>query len=216
VVEGAVDDVEGSVPAVLVGDSVDVVDSGRVGAAVVGAVDDVEGSVLAAVVVAGSVDDVGDGVVGVVVEAVGTEVVVGSVGGVPLCSASWATIRRTAAPCAEAWLGVVVVVNSVEGGLAVEALLLEAAFAISSPAATSTPPMTAGISTWAQRGSCRYRWPSPGLSVPPAVSPCCGGSGSVGGLASLMSMLSDTGGDERRNVRAESGRTSPRAAERGD
>jgi hypothetical protein len=198
VVEGAVDDVEGSVLAVVVGDSVDVVDAGRVGAAVVaGAVGEVEGSVLTDVVVAGSVDDVGNGVVGVAVEVVATEVVAGWVGGVPLCWASWATMRRTAAPCVDASLGVVVVVNSVEGVLAVDELLLEAAFAISSPAATSAPPTRAGISTWAQRGSFRKRRPSPGLSVPPAVSPSSEGSGSAGGRASLMSMPSDVAGDER-------------------
>ena len=44
------------------------------------------------------------------------------------------------------WLGVVVVVNSVEGAEAVVELLLEAAFAISRPAPTNKPPTTAGIS----------------------------------------------------------------------
>jgi hypothetical protein len=50
---------------------------------------------------------------------------------------------------------VVVVVNSVDG--ADDELLLDAALAIRRPATTSTPPRTAGISIWAQRGSPRNR-----------------------------------------------------------
>jgi hypothetical protein len=103
VVEGAVVDVDGSVVAVVVvADSVVGVDVdvGRVGAAVVeGAVVVVDGSVVAVVVVADSVVGVDDGVVGVAVDEVGTGVVAGCVGGVPLFSASCATMRRTAAPC---------------------------------------------------------------------------------------------------------------------
>ena len=114
-----------------------------------------DGSVVGGAV-EGSVDDVADGVVSV--DEVGTKVVAGWVGGVPLCWASCVTIRRTAAPCVYAWLGVVVVVDSV----AVDERLLEAALAISRPAATSTPPTRAGIRTWAQRGGFRKRCTSPG------------------------------------------------------
>jgi hypothetical protein len=158
-VEGAVDGVDGSVVVgLVVADSVDVVDVGRVGGAVVeGDVVDVDGSVVSGVVVGGAVDVVGDCVVGASVDEVGTGVVAGWAGGVPLSWASWATMRRTAAPWVYGWLGVVVVVSSVGGAVAVDELLLEAALTISRPAPTSTPPTGAAISTWAQRGSSRKR-----------------------------------------------------------
>jgi hypothetical protein len=49
----------------------------------------------------------------------------------------------------DAWLGVVVGANSVEGEVGVDELLLEAAFASSRPAPTRRPPTKAGVSTWA-------------------------------------------------------------------
>jgi hypothetical protein len=156
VVEGAVDEVDGSV----VTDSVDDGDVGLVGGMVVGgAVVEGDGSVVGVVVV-GSVDE--GGVVGGSVDDVGGAVVTGavvagSVGAVLLSWASWVMMRRTAAACVYIWLGVVVVVTSVEGAVAVDEFLPEAAFAISRPAPTRRPPTTAGISTWAQMGSSRKR-----------------------------------------------------------
>jgi hypothetical protein len=58
----------------------------------------VDGSVVAGVVVEGCGDDVADRVVGAAVDEVDTAVVAGWVGGVALCWASCATMRRTAAP----------------------------------------------------------------------------------------------------------------------
>jgi hypothetical protein len=204
VVEGAVVDVDGSLVAgAVVADSVDDVDVGLVGGAVVEAVVvDVDSSVVAGAVVGGSVDVVGDGVVEGSVGEVVTVVVTGSVGGVPLCWASWVTMRRTAAPCVYGWLGVVVVVNSVDGAVAVDEFLLEAAFAMSRPAATSTPAATTGISIWAQRGSARKRCTNPGPSVPPASPPVSGEAGPSGGLTSLISMASSAGRKNELQVRA--------------
>jgi hypothetical protein len=138
----------------LVGGSVvagrGVVVDGSVGGAVVGGC--VDGSVGAGAVVGGCVDGsvgggaVVGGVVGPSVDDVGSSVVVGCVVVVLLSWASCVTMRRTAAPCVYSWLGVVVVVSSVEGAVAVDELLLEAALAISRPAPTSTPPTNAGTS----------------------------------------------------------------------
>ena len=111
---GAVDDVDASVVAgAVVTGSVDDVEIGLVGRVVEGAVVDVDvdgsvvdvvvdgsvvaGSVVAGSVVAGSVSDGDDGVVGTSVEGLATGVVGGWVGAVPLSSASWVTMRRTAA-----------------------------------------------------------------------------------------------------------------------
>jgi hypothetical protein len=153
-VGGAVVDVDGSVVANPVGG----VNVGLVGGVVVGgAVVDVDGPVVAGAVVEGSVDVVEACVVEASVDAVGAGFVAAVVDGVPLCWASWATMRRTAAPCAYVGLGVVVVVNSVEGAVAVDEPPLEAALAISRPAPTSTPPTTVGMSTCAHRGSSRKR-----------------------------------------------------------
>ena len=106
---GAVDDVDASVVAgAVVTGSVDDVEIGLVGRVVEGAVADVvvdgsvvdvvvDGLVVAGSVVAGSVSDGDDGVVGTSVEGLGTGVVGGWVGAVLLPSASWVTMRRTAA-----------------------------------------------------------------------------------------------------------------------
>jgi hypothetical protein len=136
VVEGSLDDVGVAIGGRVVDGSVDEVGAGVLGVSV----DEVEGCV-----VEDSVDDVDAGAV-VDVVADGGRVVAGCVGGGALSSASWATMRRTAEACAYAWLGVVVVVNSVEGTVAVDERVVEAAFAISRPAPTNKPPTTAGIS----------------------------------------------------------------------
>jgi hypothetical protein len=97
--EGAVVEVGASdVVGVVAAGSVDGVNEGLDGAVVVeGAFVEVAGSVVAGVVLAGSVDAGGGCVVGAAVDEVGTGVVAGCVGGVPLCWANWVMMRRTAA-----------------------------------------------------------------------------------------------------------------------
>ncbi len=82
--------------------------------------------------------------------------------------------------------------------------------------AISTPPMRAGVRSWAQRGRFRKRcwaqrgrfrkrYGSPGWSVPPEAPPGCEGPGLSGGLASLISMSSKVGGEESQRVQGASG-----------
>jgi hypothetical protein len=178
VVDGAVVEVDASVVAgAVVAGSVDVVDVGRVGGAMVGgAVVEVGASVVVGGLVVGSVGGVVEVVVGACVVEVGAGVVVVVEGVVVVVEellswASWVMRRRTAAAWVYCGLIVVVVGNSVEGGVAVSELLLETAFAISRPAITSTPPTRAGIRIWAHRGSARKRCMRPGLSAPSGLSP---------------------------------------------
>jgi hypothetical protein len=161
VVDGAEDDVDGSVvEGLVVGSVVEVNEDDVDGSVVGGVVDDDAGSVVDGAeddvdgsVVDGPVVDVGTSVVEGVVVDVGGWVVVVSVDG--LCPASWVTMSRTAAPRTCAWLGAVVVVSTVEGAVAVDEVVLEVAFEISRPVPTSSPMITTGVSTCAHKGRAR-------------------------------------------------------------
>jgi hypothetical protein len=169
VLDGRVDEVGVS----LVDDEASVVDGAVVDGSVVAGVVVVDGSVVEgavevdATVVEGAVDDGG------------ARVVEGSVE--ELSAASSLRTRSTTAPRAFDWVGVVVVVGSVEGDVAVDDEVLDTAFEISRPAPTSTPTTTRGSSTCAQTGRARKRCRSPCWSAPPPS----GGTGSPGGVASL-------------------------------